>query len=113
MTLFILGFIFFWVIFAVLQLFAEKHDWFCKDWYVWATTAPISIPVAMVLFLFKVIYHPWRNVIHSVPRGALESELVRGRIKAIHIGRFYICYEKAAKPINKIFFARVEKGLDK
>jgi hypothetical protein len=104
-----LGFIFCWAIFAVLQLFAEKYDWNFHDWYIWLTTAPISIPIAITWFLLMLIYKPWQNVIHSVPRGAFNAEVSRGNLKVLHIWRFKVCYDTKAKFINRLFFVRVGK----
>jgi hypothetical protein len=109
MTLFILGFICFWVVFAVLQLIVEKHDLFYKNWYQVLTTAPISLPLAIVLLLCMSIYRRWRNVIHSVPTTIFNAEMQRGNLKVLHIGRFKVCYDTNAKPINRLYFVRVEK----
>jgi hypothetical protein len=109
MTLFILGFICCWIVFAVLQLFAEKYDWNCHDWYIWLTTAPISIPVVIMWFLLMLIYNPWRNVIHSVSQYTFNAEVSRGNLKVLHIWHFKICYDTDAKLLNRLFFVKIKK----
>ena len=109
MTLFILGFMCCCVIFAVLQLLAEKYCWFDQNWYRWLTTATVSVPIAIILFLCMLAYRPWRNVINSVPRAIFNAEMQRENLKVLHIGRFKICYDTKAKLINRLFFVRIEK----
>ena len=109
MIQFILGLICFWIIFAILQLIVEKYDLFYKNWYQVLTTAPILLPLAIVFILCMSVYRQWHNVVRSVPRAMFDADIQRENLKVLHIGRFKVCYDPKAKPINRLYFVRVEK----
>jgi hypothetical protein len=110
MKLFIFGFMCCWIVFAILNILADRYSWFHSYEYIYGTTAPILIPIIVICYLFKVIYSPWSRVIKSVPQSQFNSEVERVRMKVLHIGRFKICYNKTTKWINRLFFVRIEKG---
>lgn len=114
MVQFIFGFICCWVIFAMLNMIADRYGWFHSYGYIYTTTAPVLIPLIIICYLFRIIYSPWRNVINPISQSKFNAEVVRVHMKVLHIGRFKMCYDKTAKKIiNKIFFVLVEKPLDK
>ena len=113
MMLFVFGFICCWVLFAILNILADRYSWFHTYGYIYGTTSPILIPIVIICYLFKIIYSPWRNVINPISQGKFNAEVARVHMKVLHVGRFKVCYDKTAKIINKIFFIWVKKHIDK
>lgn len=110
MTQFLFGFICCWVIFAILNILADRYSWFHTYGYMYTTTAPVLIPIVIICFLFSIMYSPWRSVINPISQGKFNADVKRAHTKVLHIGRFKICYDKTAKITKKFFFAWIEKG---
>ena len=108
---FIIGFLVCWVILGIFEMASEHFDWYYKIWYSWVVAFPVLIVVIPVGVLGFIILKPWQNVVKPVEKGRW-SKIVsdfKDKVKYIHIGRFYICFEPKARFINKLFFIRVKK----
>lgn len=108
---FIIGFFTCWIVLGVFEVLAEKFDWYYKDWYSWIMGLPILIVVVPVGVLCMIIFKPWQNVIKPVEKDRWDEIMsdFEGKVKYVHIGRFYICFEPKARFINKLFFIMVKK----
>ena len=111
MTEFIIGFLTCWVLLGIFEVVSEYFDWFYKNWYSWIMGLPILIVVVPVGVLCMIVFKPWKNVIKPVEKDRWDEIMsdFKDKVRYIHIGRFYICFEPKAKFINKLFFIRVKK----
>ena len=111
MNNFIIGFIVCWVILGVFEMASEHFDWYYNIWYSWVIAFPVLIVVIPVGVLCWIILKPWQNVVNPVEKdrwNRIVSDF-KDKVKYIHIGRFYICFEPKARFINKLSFIRVKK----
>lgn len=108
---FIIGFFTCWIVLGVFEVLAEKFDWYYKDWHWWITGLPVLVVVVPVGVLAMVVIKQWQNVVTPVEKDRWDEIITdfEDKVKYIHIGRFYICFEPKARFINKLFFVRVEK----
>ena len=108
---FIIGFLTCWVVLGVFELVSEKFDWYYKDWHWWITSLPVLIIVVPIGFLGMILFKQWQNVAKPVEkkRWCDITTNFKDKVKYIHIGRLYICFEPKAKFINKLFFIRLKK----
>ena len=111
MSNFIIGFLVCWVILGTFGVLSEKFDWYYKDWNWYITCFPVLIVLVPIGVLCVIIFKPWQNVVKPVEKDRWD-EIITGfedKVKYIHIGRFYICFESKARFINKLFFVRIKK----
>lgn len=108
---FIIGFLACWIILSVFEVLSEKFDWYYKDWHWYITCFPVLIVFVPIDILCVIIFKPWQNVVKPVEKTRWDEIITdfEDKVKYIHIGRFYICFEPKARFINKLFFVRVKK----
>lgn len=111
MTEFTIGFLVCWVLLGIFGVLSEKFDWYYKDWHWWITCFPVLIVVVPIGVLAMIVFKPWQNVIKPVEKDRWDKIVAdfKDKVKYLHIGRFYICFESKARFINKLFFIRVKK----
>lgn len=65
----------------------------------------------LIFFPFVIIYKPFRLLFKGVHKSVFENTLkMLPRLKAFHLGRFYLIIDwEAEKVTNRIFFLRVKK----
>ena len=108
---FIIGFLTCWNLLGAFEVLSEKFDWYYKSWHWWIVCFPVLIVIVPIGVLGMIIFKPWQNVIKPVEKDRWDKIMVdfKGKVKYIHIGRFYICFESKARFINRLFFIRVKK----
>lgn len=108
---FIMGFLVCWVLLGIFEVVSEKFDWYYKDWHWWITGLPVLIVIVPIGVLGMIIFKQWQNVVKPVEKKRWDDITTdfKDKVKYIHIGRFYICFEPKARFINKLFFIRVKK----
>lgn len=108
---FIIGFLTCWVLLGIFEVVSEYFDWFYENWYSWIMGLPILIVVVPVVVLCMIVFKPWQNVIKPVEKDKWDKIVAdfKYKVKYVHIGRFYICFEPKARFIDKLLFIRVKK----
>ncbi len=109
---FIIGFFTSWIVLGVFEVLAEKFDWYYTDWHWWITGLPVLIVIVPIGVLGMIIFKQWQNVVKPVEKKRWDDITTidfKDKVKYMHIGRFYICFEPKARFINKLFFVRVKK----
>ncbi len=108
---FVIGFVSCWVLLGIFEVVSEYFDWFYKNWYSWIMGLPILVIIVPIGVLAWILIKPWQCVVNPVEKDRWDKILsdFGDKVKYIHMGRFYICFEPKARFINKLFFIRVKK----
>lgn len=109
--MFLCGFILSWIIIAIIIFIKEntRCNNIISDIIDIIIMFPIFIIIIPIYTLCKIFTKQWQNVVTPVDRNRWDNLLKKYDIKYIQIKNFYICYDKNATWINKIFFVRKKR----
>lgn len=107
--LFLYGFISCWILLAIIAFIRDNMDFSstATDIVDIIIMFPILIVAMPIYTLYNIFKRQWRHVINPVSIETWKKVTKNTIIKHIKIKNFYICFDKKASWINKLFFVKI------